>query len=136
MCYPPLAPMTPLEAHRLLPPEPFTSYADYRAAQGRSAVDKALSLPPDEVIAEIRSAGLRGRGGAGFPTGVKWAGLRAHPCPIKYVVCNAAEGEPGTFKDRYLLRKNPFAALEGMRIAAHAIGAEEGYIAIKASFTK
>jgi NADH-quinone oxidoreductase subunit F len=128
--------MNPLEAHRLIPKAPYASYADYRAALGTSAIDKALSLPPEEVIAEVRRAGLRGRGGAGFPTGVKWASLSAHPCPTRYVVCNAAEGEPGTFKDRYLLRKNPFATLSGMRIAAHAIGAEEGFIAIKASFTR
>jgi NADH-quinone oxidoreductase subunit F len=128
--------MNPLEAHRLIPNAPYASYAAYRAALGPSAVDKALSLPPDEVISLVRSAGLRGRGGAGFPTGVKWASLAAHPCPTRYVVCNAAEGEPGTFKDRYILRHNPFATLEGMRIAAHAIGAEEGFIAIKASFTR
>src|SRR4051812_36207562 len=105
-----------LDAHRLLPRAPFASYDEYRAATGPSAIERARALDPADVVAEIRKSGLRGRGGAGFPTGVKWDSLREHPCPTRYVVCNAAEGEPGTFKDRWLLRRNPYAALEGMRI--------------------
>jgi NADH-quinone oxidoreductase subunit F len=128
--------MTPFEAHALLPDRPFRSHGDYVAATGEDAVAKALATAPDELIAEITRAGLRGRGGAGFPTGVKWRGLREHACPTKYVVCNAAEGEPGTFKDRFLLRRNPYATIEGMIIAAHAIGAEKGYIALKGSFRR
>src|SRR4051812_27051797 len=116
--------MKRLEPHRLLPRAAFESYDEYRASTGPSGVDRALAMPPAEVVAEVRKSGLRGRGGAGFPTGVKWSTLAEHPCPTRHVVCNAAEGEPGTFKDRWLLRKNPYAALEGMRIAAHAIGAE------------
>jgi NADH-quinone oxidoreductase subunit F len=77
---------------------------------------------------------LRGRGGAGFPTAQKWQTLAKHPCSTRYVVCNAAEGEPGTFKDRYLIRKNPYAVIEGLIIAARTIQAQAAYIAIKHSF--
>ncbi len=129
--------MRDLEAHRLLPPAPFASYGDYLRAQGGEGItDKALVTAPEAILAELQASGLRGRGGGGFPTFAKWTTLREHPCPTRYVVCNAAEGEPGTFKDRFLLRKNPYALLEGMRIAAITIGALEGYIAIKASFTR
>jgi len=86
------------------------------------------------VLAEVERSGLRGRGGAGFPTGTKWRSVKEHPCARRFVVCNAAEGEPGTFKDRFLLRKNPYAALEGMLVGAHVVGATQLYIAIKASF--
>ena len=122
--------------HALLPDLPFPSYGDYLAATGEDAVRKARATAPEALLAELTRSGLRGRGGAGFPTGVKWRGVREHPCPTKYVVCNAAEGEPGTFKDRYLLRSNPYATLEGMLIAAHAIGATRGYLALKASFRR
>jgi NADH-quinone oxidoreductase subunit F len=129
--------MNPLDAHRLLPKLPFTSYGEYLRAQGGEGItDKALVTDPDAIIAELQTSGLRGRGGGGFPTGTKWQTLRRHPCPTRYVVCNAAEGEPGTFKDRFLLRKNPYALLEGMRIAAITLGALEGFVAIKASFTR
>jgi NADH-quinone oxidoreductase subunit F len=126
--------VNPARAHALLPESPFRSYRDYAAATGEDAVRKARATAPEELLGELTRSGLRGRGGAGFPTGVKWRGLREHPCPTKYVVCNAAEGEPGTFKDRYLLRQNPYATLEGMLIAAHVIGATKGYIALKGSF--
>jgi NADH:ubiquinone oxidoreductase subunit F (NADH-binding) len=79
---------------------------------------------------------LRGRGGAGFPTGVKWSSVASHPCRTRYVVCNAAEGEPGTFKDRFLIRHNPYAVIEGILIAAHVVGAKKSFIALKASFEK
>jgi NADH-quinone oxidoreductase subunit F len=128
--------MTPLAAHALLPDHPFRSLGEYAVATGEDAVRKARATSPDDLLAEIARSGLRGRGGAGFSTGAKWRSLRDHPCPTKYVVCNAAEGEPGTFKDRYLLRHNPYATLEGMLIAAHAIGATKGYIALKGSFRR
>jgi NADH-quinone oxidoreductase subunit F len=128
--------MNRLPAHALLPDSPFPSYRDYLAATGEDAVRKARATAPEDLLGEITRSGLRGRGGAGFPTGVKWRGLREHPCPTRYVVCNAAEGEPGTFKDRYLLRKNPYATLEGMLIAAHVVGATKGYIALKGSFRR
>jgi NADH:ubiquinone oxidoreductase subunit F (NADH-binding) len=129
--------MHALEAHRLLPDIPFASYGEYLRAQGGEGItDVALATTPEAILAELAASRLRGRGGAGFPTSTKWQTLRDHPCPTRYVVCNAAEGEPGTFKDRFLLRKNPYALLEGMRIAAITLGALEGYIAIKASFTR
>jgi NADH:ubiquinone oxidoreductase subunit F (NADH-binding) len=124
-----------MREHWLLPDSPFPSYAAYRAATGASAVDKALSMKPSAILEQLKRSGLRGRGGAGFPTGVKWASIEAHPCPTRYVVCNAAEGEPGTFKDRWLIRHNPYAVLEGLAIAAHVERARSIYIALKASFT-
>jgi NADH:ubiquinone oxidoreductase subunit F (NADH-binding) len=107
------------------------AYVEGGGGQGLAA---ALRKAPEEVIEQIRRSGLRGRGGAGFPTGIKWRTVREDPCPTKYVVCNAAEGEPGTFKDRWLLRMNPYQVLEGLGIAAHAVGAKRAYIGIKAGF--
>jgi len=92
------------------------------------------TMQPDDVIALIRASGLRGRGGAGFPTALKWAGVRDLDAHRKFVVCNGAEGEPGTFKDRYLLRRNPYQVLEGLAIAAHVIGAEAAFLGTKALF--
>lgn len=103
---------------------------------GETTVELARAREPDALIREIQRSGLRGRGGAGFPTGNKWLSLRNHPCETRFVVCNAAEGEPGTFKDRWLIRKNPYALLEGLLIAAHAISAQAVYIATKGSFTR
>jgi NADH:ubiquinone oxidoreductase subunit F (NADH-binding) len=120
--------------HFLLPEAPYRSYAEYLAAAGRSAVERARGLAPAAVVEEVKRSGLRGRGGAGFPTGIKWASVRAQECPTRYVVCNAAEGEPGTFKDRFLIRKNPYAVIEGVLVAAHAVGAKAAYLALKASF--
>jgi NADH-quinone oxidoreductase subunit F len=120
--------------HFLLPSESYSSYSQYLSHVGSSAARKARSLPAAALVSLIRSSNLRGRGGAGFPTGKKWETVASHPCEIRYAVCNAAEGEPGTFKDRWLLRKNPYAVIEGLLIAAHAIRAKAAYIAIKSSF--
>jgi len=87
---------------------PVAGLDDYLARGGGLALSSARSSGPAGVIAEIRRSGLRGRGGAGFPTATKWQAIRSHPCPTRYVVCNAAEGEPGTFKDCWLLRSNPY----------------------------
>lgn len=124
---------TPDAPHWLIQ-EPFTSYADYLRRKGGSALTKARSTPPEEVLAEIERSGLRGRGGAGFPAGAKWRTTMRHECPTRFVVCNAAEGEPGTFKDRYLLRRDPYSMLEGLLIAAHVVGAEIAHVGMKASF--
>ncbi|HZS39291.1 MAG TPA: SLBB domain-containing protein [Polyangia bacterium] len=121
---------------RLLPRAAHSTYDAYLAAVGASAVEKARKLAPEVILRELRASGLRGRGGAGFPTGTKWTSVHRNPCPIRYVVVNAAEGEPGTFKDRWLLRQNPYAMLEGMLIAAHVVGARAAYIAMKRSFTR
>jgi NADH:ubiquinone oxidoreductase subunit F (NADH-binding) len=120
--------------HWLIPSVPYGSYAQYLADAG-APLASLLGRAPDAIVDELRRSGLRGRGGAGFPTGIKWQSLLTHSCPTRYVVCNAAEGEPATFKDRVLLRQNPYAVLEGMRIAAHVIGARAGYLALKASST-
>ncbi|MBS0325400.1 MAG: NADH-quinone oxidoreductase subunit NuoF [Proteobacteria bacterium] len=103
--------------------------ADYVARGGYEALKKILAhkTPPDEVIAEVKKSGLRGRGGAGFPTGLKWSFMPKQYAGDKYLVCNSDEGEPGTFKDRDLLRYNPHAVFEGMAIAAWATGSNRGY---------
>src|SRR3990170_1361960 len=82
--------------HWLIPETPFTSYGEYRARTGEGAVHMARQMSPEAVLREIQLSGLRGRGGAGFPTGTKWTTIKNHPCPTRFVVCNAAEGEPGT----------------------------------------
>ncbi len=94
----------------------------------------ALSMDPKEVIDEVLAAGLRGRGGAGFPTGRKWSFAYANEADQKYVVCNGDEGDPGAFMDRSILEGNPFAVLEGMMIAGYAIGASEGYFYVRAEY--
>ena len=99
-----------------------------------SALKKALAMEPAGVVAEIKKSGLKGRGGAGFPTGVKWELALQEEADQKYVICNGDEGEPGTFKDRYLLEGTPFKVLEGIIIAAYACGAEQGYIYIRGEY--
>ena len=99
-----------------------------------AALNKALAMKPEDVIAEVKSAGLVGRGGAAFPTGVKWEGAAKADGDQKYVVCNADESEPGTFKDRVLLLDDPHRTIEGMCIAAHAIGATKGYIYLRGEY--
>lgn len=119
----------------LLPDMPVADLAAYRARGGGSALSRAVDMGPDAVVSEIRASGLRGRGGAGFPTGIKWAGLADDDASTKFVVCNGAEGEPGTFKDRAILRRDPFQVLEGLAVAAFATGASQMFIGIKAKFT-
>ncbi len=118
----------------LLPPEPVTSVAGWRAIGGGAGLDAARRLGAEFTIDEITVAGLRGRGGGGFPTGRKWAGIRAQEGTHRYVVCNAAEGEPATFKDRAILRANPYQVVEGIAIAALSVGAREVFVGIKAKF--
>lgn len=103
-------------------------------ANGFEALTKALKMSPDEIIEEIRRSGLRGRGGAGFPTGIKWRALKSHPCPRKFVLCNAAEGEPGTYKDRWIIQHNPYQVIEGIAIASYVINAERAFLCIKKKF--
>lgn len=107
----------------------------YQKAGGYEALRKVLSAKtPEEVIAEIEASGLRGRGGAAFPTGLKWKFTRQAKGDEKYIVCNADEGEPGTFKDRMLLEDDPHRVLEGLIIAGFAIGAKNGYIFIRGEY--
>jgi NADH:ubiquinone oxidoreductase subunit F (NADH-binding)/(2Fe-2S) ferredoxin len=111
-----------------------TSIQDYIATGGYAALAKALQMPPEEVIEEIKRSGLRGRGGAGFPTGRKWEFCRAAPGQKKYVICNADEGDPGAYMDRSVLEGNPHSVIEGMLIGAYAIGADEGYVYVRAEY--
>ncbi len=109
--------------------------ADYLASDGYQALEKALSsMSPQDVIDEITRAGLRGRGGAGFPTGVKWGFARKSPGRQKYIVCNADEGDPGAFMDRSVLESDPHSVIEGMLLAGYAVGASEGYIYVRAEY--
>nr|MBC8275458.1 NADH-quinone oxidoreductase subunit NuoF [Chloroflexota bacterium] len=106
----------------------------YIARGGYRALEKVLLITPDEVIEEIKKSGLRGRGGAGFPTGRKWEFCRNSPGDTKYVICNADEGDPGAFMDRSILEADPHSVIEGLTIAGYAIGAEEGYIYVRAEY--
>ncbi len=108
------------------------SIEDYLANGGYSALGKALgSMTPERVLEEVKKANLRGRGGAGFPAGVKWEGSRNAPDPVKYVIVNADEGDPGAFMDRAVLEGNPHSVLEGLIIGGYAVGAHEGYIYVR-----
>jgi len=111
-----------------------TSLADYRSGGGYTGLKKALMMAPQAVLAEIKTAGLVGRGGAAFPTGIKWEGAAKAQGQPKYIVCNADESEPGTFKDRILMEEDPHRNIEGMIIAAHAVGARRGYIYVRGEY--
>jgi NADH:ubiquinone oxidoreductase subunit F (NADH-binding) len=126
----------PVERY-LLPVEPIRSLDEYLATEwGGLGLQRAVDLGAEGTIDEVVRSGLRGRGGGGFPTGRKWAGVRTQLGTDTYAVANGAEGEPGTFKDRTLLRTNPYQVVEGAMIAAFAVGATELFIAMKASFTE
>ena len=111
-----------------------TSIETYKKTGGYEALEKARGMKPEAIIDEVRNSGIRGRGGAGFPTGEKWAMIPRHQKKPVYLICNADEGEPGTFKDRQIMEYDPHLLLEGMAIAAHAIGAELGFIYIRGEF--
>ncbi|MGQ9618178.1 MAG: NADH-ubiquinone oxidoreductase-F iron-sulfur binding region domain-containing protein [Candidatus Aminicenantia bacterium] len=118
----------------LLSDNPFidpTKIDDYILRGGYGALAKTLSMKPEEIIEEIKKSGLRGRGGAGFPTGRKWEIARAQNSDIKYIVCNGDEGDPGAYMDRSLLEGNPHLVLEGMIIGGYAIGAKEGWFYVR-----
>ncbi|MFC2066154.1 NADH-ubiquinone oxidoreductase-F iron-sulfur binding region domain-containing protein [Chloroflexota bacterium] len=105
---------------------------DYFAVGGYAALGKALfKMSPEEIIGEVKKAGLRGRGGGGFPTGIKWESCRRAQGDTKYVICNCDEGDPGAYMDRSLMEGNPHSALEGMVIGAYAVGSHQGYIYIR-----
>jgi NADH:ubiquinone oxidoreductase subunit F (NADH-binding)/Pyruvate/2-oxoacid:ferredoxin oxidoreductase delta subunit len=106
----------------------------YLEVGGYQAAKKAMGLDPEEIIRIIKESGLRGRGGGGFPTGIKWESCRRASGDAKYVLCNADEGDPGAFMDRALLEGNPHSIIEGMIIGAHAIGSNQGFVYIRAEY--
>ena len=110
------------------------SIEDYERHGGLAGLRRALAIGPTATIEQVRDSGLRGRGGAGFPTGIKWQTVAAAAGPTKYIVCNADEGDSGTFADRMLMEGDPFALVEGMAIAGLAVGAEQGFIYIRSEY--
>jgi NADH-quinone oxidoreductase subunit F len=111
-----------------------TSLDDYRSTGGYQALARAIEIGPEAVIAEVTASKLVGRGGAAFPTGRKWEAVRTHPARPHYVVCNADESEPGTFKDRILMEGDPYALVEAMTIAAFATGCAQGYLYVRGEY--
>jgi formate dehydrogenase iron-sulfur subunit len=111
-----------------------TDLAAYRSHGGLAGLERALTLDPAAVVAEVTTSGLRGRGGAGFPAGIKWETVRTAQAATKFVVCNADEGDSGTFADRMLIEGDPFTLIEGMAIAAVATGATEGFVYLRSEY--
>ena len=110
------------------------SVDDYRAHGGYKGLERALTLGTDGILADVTTSGLRGRGGAGFPTGIKWKTVAQTSADRKYIVCNADEGDSGTFADRMIMEGDPFVVIEGMTIAGVAVGATKGYIYIRSEY--
>ncbi|MDQ0584445.1 NAD(P)H-dependent oxidoreductase subunit E [Streptomyces rishiriensis] len=113
-----------------------SSLDDYRAHGGYTALRRAFALGPSEVIREVTDSGLLGRGGAAFPTGRKWRATASQPDGPHYLVCNADESEPGTFKDRVLMEGDPYALVEAMTVAAYAVGAHKGYLYVRGEYPR
>lgn len=107
---------------------------DYAAHGGLVGLRRAIAMPPAEIVAEVTASGLRGRGGAGFPTGIKWQTVAGATAPQKYIVCNADEGDSGTFADRMLMEGDPFTLIEGMAIAGLAVGATKGFVYTRSEY--
>ncbi len=110
------------------------SLDDYKAHGGLVGLEKALKMTPEQIVEQVTESGLRGRGGAGFPTGIKWKTVLDTPGARKYIVCNADEGDSGTFSDRMVMEGDPFVLIEGMTIAAIAVGATKGYIYLRSEY--
>lgn len=110
------------------------SLDDYAATSGWAGLKRARELGPEATIAEVTQSGLRGRGGAGFPAGIKWTTVAKASGPVKYIVCNADEGDSATFADRMVMEGDPFMLIEGMAIAGHAVGAGKGYIYVRSEY--
>jgi formate dehydrogenase iron-sulfur subunit len=110
------------------------SIGDYRAHGGFDGLQKALKSGPEDVLEEVKASGLRGRGGAGFPTGIKWQTVADAEGDQKYIACNADEGDSGTFSDRILMESDPFTLIEGMAIAGLAVGANKGYVYLRSEY--
>jgi len=110
------------------------SLEDYRHYQGLQGLEKAIAMPPAEIVAQVTESGLRGRGGAGFPTGIKWKTVMEAVADRKYIVCNADEGDSATFADRMIMEGDPFVLIEGMAIAGIATGATKGYVYTRSEY--
>ncbi len=110
------------------------SLDDYRAHSGLAGLRRAIGMGAETVLAEVAASGLRGRGGAGFPTGIKWRTVAGAQAPRKYIVCNADEGDSGTFADRMVMEGDPFLLIEGMAIAGIAVGATQGYVYLRSEY--
>src|SRR5215475_2627201 len=110
------------------------SLEDYHAHGGYKGLERALTLTSDAILADVTASGLRGRGGAGFPTGIKWKTVAQANADRKFIVCNADEGDSGTFADRMIMEGDPFVVIEGMTIAAITVGASKGYIYIRSEY--
>ena len=110
------------------------SLSDYVARDGYKGLQKALGMKPEQIVEDVTQSGLRGRGGAGFPTGIKWKTVLNAPADQKYIVCNADEGDSGTFADRMIMEGDPFVLIEGMTIAGFAVGATSGYIYLRSEY--
>ncbi|MFK3779800.1 formate dehydrogenase beta subunit [Agrobacterium sp. NPDC089420] len=110
------------------------SLEDYRSYQGMKGLERAVAMAPSDIVAQVTESGLRGRGGAGFPTGIKWKTVADAAADQKYIVCNADEGDSGTFADRMIMEGDPFVLIEGMAIAALAVGATKGFIYTRSEY--
>jgi len=110
------------------------SLEDYQASGGWAGLSQARAIGPEATLEQVIASGLRGRGGAGFPTGIKWKTVANAPADRKYIVCNADEGDSGTFADRMVMEGDPYMLIEGMAIAAHAVGASKGYVYIRSEY--
>ena len=115
-------------------PQAYTLDFYLKNARGYEGLRKALTLKPNDIIEQVKASGLRGRGGAGFPTGLKWQFVLKDTPKPKYIACNADESEPGTFKDHVLMERNPHLLIEGCAISCYAIGAKVAYIYIRGEF--
>jgi formate dehydrogenase iron-sulfur subunit len=111
-----------------------TSLEDYEATGGWQGLKRARQIGPEKIVEEVTQSGLRGRGGAGFPAGIKWRTVAQTPGEKKYIVCNADEGDSGTFADRMVMEGDPFLLIEGMAIAAEAVGADQGYVYLRSEY--
>ncbi len=111
-----------------------TSLEDYEATGGWCGLNRAREIGPERIVEEVLASGLRGRGGAGFPTGIKWKTVAGAAGPQKYIVCNADEGDSATFADRMVMEGDPYQLIEGMAIAGHAVGAGQGYIYVRSEY--
>ncbi len=120
----------------LLPEQPVESAEQFLSAGGGTGLIRAMRLGAQATLDELKASGLRGRGGAGFPTGAKWESIRAGGTGQRFVVVNGAEGEPATFKDRMLMRSDPYRIVEGAAIAAFVVGAGTIYLATKRSYRR